>query len=343
MFTPLTKCGAIEDIGLGLSWDAATLVHEVTRRAAVLSQLGIGRRSVVAIAHGGSAHFFADLFATWSVGATAACLDANLTPGELQTVVRFAKSAVLLVDGGAAVDTFSVPVVELDRARPTRVSTVFPPLDLDDPAVVLFTSGTTGTPKGVVLSFRSLSTRITANIAAIGTRALARALVTLPTHFGHGLIGNSLTPLLAGGDIVLYPPGVPLAHDLGRIIDEHNISFMCSVPTLWSVATTHSRPPSDGSLVRVHVGSAPFSAALWSQVAAWSRAEVVNCYGITETANWIAGASSRADGIAEGLVGNMWGGTAAVMDDSGSIRAAGAGEIVVQSPSPMLGYLDRPI
>ena len=87
------------------------------------------------------------------------------------------------------------------------------------------------------------------------------------------------------------------------------------------------------SLVRVHVGSAPFPAELWSEVVAWSGTEVVNCYGTTETANWIAGASSRADGIADGLLGKMWGGSAAVMDESGSIRHVGAGEIIIQSPS----------
>jgi oxalate---CoA ligase len=336
------RCGGIEDVGLGLIWDAATLEDEVNRRAAVLSQMGIGRGSVVSIGHGSTARFFADLFATWSVGAAAACLDATLTPGELRTVVVFARSAVLLVDGAASVDHLPVPIVDLGRESPRSFSSGAPPHDPDDPALVLFTSGTTGAPKGVVLSFRALRARIEANIAAIGTAALARSLVSLPTHFGHGLIGNSLTPLLAGGDIVLHPLGIPMANDLGRIIDQHKITFMSSVPTLWRLALTRSLPPAGDSLLRVHVGSAPFPAELWSEVVAWSGTEVVNCYGTTETANWIAGASSRAGGIADGLLGQMWGGSAAVMDESGSIRHVGVGEIIIQSPSLMSGYLDRP-
>jgi acyl-CoA synthetase (AMP-forming)/AMP-acid ligase II/thioesterase domain-containing protein/acyl carrier protein len=344
MLTTSTGDGGIEDVGLGLSWDAAALGDQVDRRAAVLSQMGIGRGSVVSIGHGGTARFFADLFATWRVGAAAACLDPSLTPGELRTVVEFSKSAVLLVDGAASVDRLAVPIVDLGREHPGRLRGASAPPGPDDPALVLFTSGTTGTPKGVVLSFEALRARINANIAIIGKASLARALVSLPTHFGHGLIGNSLTPLMAGGVIVLHHPlGIPLANDLSRIIDRQDITFMSSVPAFWRMALTRSpRRPAGGSLVRVHVGSAPFSAELWSEVATWSGAEVVNCYGATETANWIAGASSRDDGIADGLVGRMWGGDAAVMDPGGAIHHRGAGEIILRSPSFMSGYLDRP-
>ena len=341
MLAILSNCGGIKDVGLGLSWDPTTLVGEVDRRAAVLAQMGIGRGSVVAIAHSGTARFFADLFATWSVGAAAACLDSALTSNELQNVVNFANSAVLLVDGGKKADDLSVPVIELDSMRPKAAPSVTPALNPDDPALLLFTSGTTGTPKGVVLTFGALLERIKANITAIGSEALARALVSLPTYFGHGLIGNSLTPLTAGGTIVLHPLGMPLINNLGSIIDEHSISFMSSVPSLWRLALTSSPKPAGSSLVRVHVGSAPLSAALWSEIAAWSGGEVVNCYGITETANWIGGASSK-DGIADGLVGTMWGGNAGVMDESGAIQDQGTGEIVIKSSCLMSGYYRRP-
>jgi oxalate---CoA ligase len=194
----------------------------------------------------------------------------------------------------------------------------------------------------VVLTFRALSARISANIAIVGRAALGRTLVALPTHFGHGLIGNSLTPLMNGSEIVLHPLGASLASNLGKIIDDHGISFMSSVPALWHLAKSHSRPPTRMSLVRVHVGSAPLSEKLWSEIAGWSAADVVNCYGLTETANWIAGASSKIDGIAEGLMGRSWGSTIAVMDDDGNIQSAGQGEIVVQTPGLMKGYLNRP-
>jgi acyl-CoA synthetase (AMP-forming)/AMP-acid ligase II len=206
----------------------------------------------------------------------------------------------------------------------------------------LFTSGTTGMPKGVVLSFGAIAARIALNEGAVGKRALSRTLVTLPTHFGHGLIGNALTPLMSGCDIVLPPAGMALAKELGRIIDEHRVTFLSSVPSLWPMAMKLGAGPARSSLQRVHIGSAPLSSTLWSNVASWTGAEVVNCYGMTETANWISGASSRVDGIADGSVGRMWGGSVAVLDDEGQIRPTGTGHVVIQTPSLMSGYLHRP-
>ena len=154
--------------------------------------MGIGLGSIVAIAHGGSARLFADLLAVRKVRAAAACLDSTLTEMELQAVMDFLRPAAVLIDGAALPGMASIPIVELTTALP-KSARLLPAADLDlsAPALVLFTSGTTGTPKAVVLSFKALQTRIELNGAAIGPAPLKRALVTLPTHFGHGLIGNS--------------------------------------------------------------------------------------------------------------------------------------------------------
>ena len=233
VFLPLKQLGSIEDLGLGLRWDAATLVREVERRANILAELKIGLGSIVAIAHSGSAHFFADLFAAWQVGAAAACLDDTLTEHELQNILHFCRPAALLVAVARPIGNSSVPVLELVQARPAaaRELSGFEP---DDPALILFTSGTTGSPKGVVLTFRALFARIALNHDAIGREALASTLVTLPTHFGHGLIGNALTPLMGGGNIVLHRPGIALVQNLRRIVDQHRVTFLSSVPALFA-------------------------------------------------------------------------------------------------------------
>ncbi len=327
MILPIARFGSIRDTTLKLQWTAETLAERVSTRAQTLAAAGAGPGATIAITHGGTAHFFRDLIATWSTGAAAACLDPALTPSERENVVNFCKPSLVLNEDGETVRT----------AKPARRTA-----SLDDPALILFTSGTTGAPKGVVLPFRAVLARLALNGYEIGHATLSRTLVTLPTHFGHGLIGNALTPLAAGGDIIIVPRGLSLAQTLGPLIDEHGITFMTSVPSLWQMALRLSPRPKNGTLKRVHIGSAPLSATLWSRITEWAGCEVVNCYGITETANWVGGASSRDHTPLDGFIGKPWGGTAGVRGEDGIIRTNGAGEIVVQTPALMSGYLDRP-
>jgi acyl-coenzyme A synthetase/AMP-(fatty) acid ligase len=133
-----------------------------------------------------------------------------------------------------------------------------------------------------------------------------------------------------------------LPGELGRLIDEHRITFMTAVPALWRMALKLSREPANKTLMRVHAGSAPLSEGLWRDIIAWSNAETVNCYGLTEVANWFAGASSRSVAPRSGLVGHPWGGRAAVLRPTGEIAPQGEGELLIQSPSMMEGYLRRP-
>jgi oxalate---CoA ligase len=338
-----SEFGCIEDAALGLRWTPADFVSQVHKRTAALAASDIRPGSTVMLARSGRAPFFADLFAVWTLGCTAACIDPTLTKSEIETLVEFVRPSAVLAGDVPIAARIDVPMLELDHIATS--TTPSEPISKGDPsnaALVLFTSGTTGRPKGVVLSFRALLTRIALNRAAIGRQSRTRTLVTLPTSFGHGLIGNALTPLLSGGDIVLHPLGQRLAGDLGRIVDEFRIGFLSSVPAFWRMVLKFSAAPSKNELRRVHVGSAPLAPDLWARIAEWSRAEVVNCYGITELANWVAGASSRTEAITEGLVGRPWGAQAAIKDSSGAIRETGEGELVVKSPSVMSGYLGRP-
>jgi acyl-CoA synthetase (AMP-forming)/AMP-acid ligase II len=165
----------------------------------------------------------------------------------------------------------------------------------------------------------------------------------LPVHFGHGLIGNCLTPLAAGARLHMATGLGPAEFaGFGALIDAERITFMSSVPSFWRVATRLSPPPRRG-LVRVHVGSAPLSSDDWRGIAEWTRTRrVVNMYGMTETANWAAGWNLEDGERGDGCVGRPWGGRVAILADDGALTEAGEGEVVVQSPSIMLGYHRQP-
>jgi oxalate---CoA ligase len=313
-------------------------------QAAVLAEIGVSKGSRVALAHGDGAAFIADLLAVWSLGAAALVVSPGMTPDERSNVIAWADPAAWIGAREGSLPAEVPPARIADGGKGGLPNSL---AGLDDVAVIMMTSGTTSRPKGVMLTHRAIQARISLNRAYIGDADLAISLNLLPMHFGHGLIGNCLTPLSAGAMLVAWPePGPAGLVRLGAAIDERRVSFMSSVPALWQAALRLSEPPKGGSLRRIHVGSAPLSADLWKRIIAWCGVRrVVNMYGITECANWISGESAENatdSELVDGLVGRPWGGAIRVIGADGETASAGRGEIAVSSPSLMSGYFRMP-
>lgn len=344
LLTNLEALGSITDLVASTKWSADELRPAVLGRATFLREKGIGPGSLVLISHGGTPYFFADLLAVWQLGAGAACLNATLTKNELENIAKFVEPKALLRGPGESQKGLKgVPEFDLEQEA-TKARGTFEKFEADNPALILFTSGTTGDPKGVVHTFNSISGRLKNNWEHLPKEILAKTLSVLPTHFGHGLIGNCLTPLFAGCDLFLYPrPGIAGAASLGAVLDENEITFMSSVPSFWKVVLKASKKPLEATLKQVSVGSAPLTADLWSSIQGWAGTKnVVNMYGITETANWAAGVSGRDAKPQDGLVGTMWGGEVNVLPKDDNQKPFGEGEILLKTPSIMQGYLKRP-
>jgi acyl-CoA synthetase (AMP-forming)/AMP-acid ligase II len=309
----------------------------VCSRAAAIVRSGVSRGDTVVVGQPEGARFILDVFAAWTAGAVAVAVNPKLTPDEQVRVL--ASTGAKLWLGPVACDT-PLHIAENDPDAPADPALLAGrALGLDVPALMLMTSGTTGTPKGVVHSLRSLAARLALNIDAIGRADLARTLNVLPAFFGHGLIGNCFTPLAAGGTLHVWTgPDITEIRGFGDLLDREDITFMSSVPSFWKIAMRMSGQPKK-PLARIHVGSAPLSLELWSDISRWTGTKrVLNMYGMTETANWIGGASLEDPAAGDGLVGEAWGGCFGVLGEDGDVRQIGSGEVVLNSPSIMLGF-----
>lgn len=354
--------GGLEEALSRRRWSPGQVRKQVAARRTRYQSLGVGPGDRVFLHFGNDLEFFGDLLAVWGLGACAVPVDGRLTAFEVEKLAAAARPRLALFHGEIeperhrALSGQGVSVAQTAAERDACQLAEHQGAGgtaLDGDALILFTSGTTGDPKGVVHTHRSLRARWMSLAHHLGVARFRRTLCLLPTHFGHGLICNALFPWLAGQDLWIAPPFKPeLVMQLGRLIDERQITFLSSVPALWRLALRTARPPERGSLERVHCGSAPLTAHLWSQIREWSGTrDVCNAYGITETGSWVAGLS-RADAVQpeDGLIGEPWGAVLKILKKSAIDADASAdllcspgesGYVWLNTPALMKGYWDR--
>jgi len=322
----LNNSGNLYNLSLGRFISQAELDFSINQLSSSLSSLGISGGSIVIISYAPSSDFFVSLFAVWSVGACALCLPNTLTFDEFDRYLSMVDACYILSDNMSYIDWFGSCVL------PNNIG-----CGIEDSALMLFTSGSTGNPKCVVHTRKTISARISSNHRLIDEDVTTKTLCILPFHFGHGLIGNSLTPLLRGDTLYFYEKVTPIElADLGTCIDAHNITFFSSVPAQWTNILTSKKP---SKKITVFVGSSPLSLELWNRISDWvgSDETVFNMYGLTETANWIAGCNLRNwNGIGSVGYGNP--GVIFGLLRDGVIVSTGEGEILAKSPANFVGY-----
>jgi acyl-CoA synthetase (AMP-forming)/AMP-acid ligase II len=315
MFLDLHVGSLVEPI-TGRRWDRRCVERELSNRLAYFQDHGLAPADLAFIHYGNTAEFFVDLLAIWSLGGCAIPVDPRLSQFEIETLAKAASPRFSLWHGEieSAIGTrlSSLGVKVLQTAAPAEESATVQPrpysaslLLLDRPALILFTFGTSGQPKGVVHTHRSLRARWMSLRQCLGIEKFRRTLCLLPTHFGHGLICNCLFPWLSGQDLFLLPPFRPeLVMQLGSLLDQHDITCLSSVPSTWRLALKTAKPPRLGRLEQVMCGSAPLSAFLWKGIQEWAGTQnVLNAYGITETGSWVAGTTVKDVALEDGLIG----------------------------------------
>ena len=154
----------------------------------------------------------------------------------------------------------------------------------EQPAMILYTSGTTGLPKGAVLTHRSLLSSARAQAEHVDFSSADVALGQMPlTHVG-GTTCTVLTAMICGGQVALIPKFSPtVAVDA---ISELGLTVLIGVPTMYALTMTHPRfAEIDTSQVRVCIiGGSNVEPALGKRViAAFGNARLANIYGLSET------------------------------------------------------------
>jgi O-succinylbenzoic acid--CoA ligase len=336
----------------------AELAQGALAAASCLRRAGLGAGDGLALLLGNGLPFVVASHACFLTGVSLVPLHVRLTPGELVPQLRLAAPALLLCDAdheapareagaaaGVAVQRVAEPAASAAPCPVCGEALARHPLDaaptgvdLDAVAAVIFTSGTTGRPKGVCLSHGSLLAGAAASAFHLGASASDRWLAVLPLFHVGGLA--ILVRSALQGSAVLVQERFDAA-GLDDALDREAPTLLSLVPTMLArLLEARGERPAPASLRALLLGGAAAPPGLVEH--AWALGfPVLPSYGLTEAGSQVATAVLPPPGSAPTSALHPLPGTALrVADAAGCELPPGdSGEILVRAPSIMDGYL----
>ncbi len=335
-----------------------------SRAANGFAGLGIGRGDRVALWLPNTVAFVIAYLGVHKLGAVAVTINTALTAEELGFILNdcgarlFLTTAamycalpaaeliaaapelqhVVLIEG-AGEDTEEGAIAFADLLRRGAATFCCAEMASDDPALILYTSGTTGFPKGAVLAHGAAIAAVETAVAAFGIAPGDRVLLPLATFHSFGQTA-ALLPALAAGATLLLHRQFELQPVL-RAIEEQKATVFFGVPTLYILLQSHAAPAQLQSVRRFFSAGAPLPVAVAHQWYTTFKVPIHEGYGLTE----IFLGTFNADPISRpGSVGRPLPGVRIRIADAtgASARPGEAGEVLIATPSMMLGYWRRP-
>lgn len=337
---------------------------QVASLARALRERGVGPGDRVAINAANSPEWITTFWATVSIGAIAVAFNAWWSPREVAYGLEHSDPALLVADRRRveALPETTVPVLSIEEDVP-RLAAAHPEAELpsadvaeDAPAAIIYTSGTSGRPKGAVHSHRNLLAVVEyhrmndALMAAFGdpTDPRDRSYLLVLPLFHIASLHNLAVPRLATGSKIVLHEG---AFDVDRVlslIERERVTNWGAVPTMARRLLEHgdlSRYDTS-SLRAFSLASAPSTPEFHQKLRDGLpfASSLVNSYGLTESCTGISAATpmdlaQRPDSLGRPIIGVQ----VEIRDASGAPAPVGEiGEICVRSAYNMLGYWNDP-
>lgn len=338
--------------------DLWTRINRLGRRLAELG-LGPGDRGVIVIPNGPD--FFEAFYGLLLTGAAAVPLFPGSGPERVATIARLARAKAVIVPSGAPEKNLTqlraalgndIPVVRAGESASDRGEITFPQVRRHDPALIQYTSGSTGNPKGVVISHANLLTNLDQMITGMAITDQDIFVSWLPVYHDMGLILMTMAPFRLAAELHLLPTDLKDTRSWLEAIHAHRGTFTAAPDFAYRLCLKHASTPGEFDLTSLRV--------------ALNAAELVRPKTIRdfEAAFGLENVMAPGYGLAEATVGvSMWPpGTKPAIDERGfasvgppfpgvkvRIAAEGqalppgeVGQVMVKSPANSGGYLDNP-
>jgi fatty-acyl-CoA synthase/long-chain acyl-CoA synthetase len=337
----------------------AELDARVTRLARALADRGVGTGDRLAVLALNGMEAWESYLAGVRLGAIVVPVNFRLVADEVAYVLADSGAVALVVD--AALAPVAAKAVEQSPVR--TVLTIGPeyeaalagavddPLDVvvdeGEPAFIMYTSGTTGRPKGAVLTHHNLLMHVFSQVTHLGWHPEDRVAAPGAPLFHIAGLAGGLPPLLVGGTNVILRSGAFDPAETLDLIEREKVSSIFLVPAMWAavVAVPGIADRDLSHLRRISWGAAPASTTLLrALIDTFPQAEVVTAFGQTECSP-VTCFLRGEDSIRKiGSVGTpMLNVEVRVVDESmDDVPRGQVGEIVYRSPMVMKEYWNKP-
>ncbi|MFF7790657.1 long-chain-fatty-acid--CoA ligase [Streptomyces sp. NPDC007991] len=333
----------------------AGLCDRTTRLAHALRERGVRRGDRIAYLGPNHPSYLETLFAAGTLGAVFVPLNTRLAGPEIAYQLADSGAKALVygpshaglvagLPGSTDVRTYVEVGAEYEEALASASrEPIDTPVTPDDTCIIMYTSGTTGRPKGAMLTHGNLTWNAVNVLIDHDLVADERALVSAPLFHTAGLNMLTLPVLLKGGTCVLVEAFDPDA--TFDLIERHRITFMFGVPTMFDQVARHPRwPDADLSSLRILTcGGSPVPTPL---IAAYQRRGLtfLQGYGMTEAAPGTLFLDAEHAVAKAGSAGvpHFFSDVRVVRPDLAPVDVGEVGEVVVRGPHVMPGYWGLP-
>lgn len=361
---------------MGQDTSYAEFDASVSKFASALTDLGVEKGDHIAFLLGNTPHFLISLYATMRIGATAIPVNPIYTPDEITYILHNSDAKVVIAldqllplveqAAGAFPNIISYVICETDPSTPEKMAALpdgvkekvrsfaqlmatakadVEPVTVDEneTAIILYTSGTTGSPKGALLTHKNIYSNARDVGDYLGYSGDDRVVATLPVFHVFALTVVVNAPLLKGATVLLVPRFSP--GDVFDIVKEQKATIFAGVPTMYNFMNQFPEgTPEHFESVRLSIsGGSAMPVALLHSFEEKFDVRISEGYGLSEASPVTTFNPLDRERIPGSIGTNVINVENKVVNELGEEVAPNeVGELIVRGPNVMKGYYKMP-